>query len=67
MGFSALEQGLMRELRVVTGNRALREKDLLEWSSSEEQVKKNLKDRERMIHCPNLGLWAAIPAAKAGK
>ena len=69
MSFATLERAVLAQIKVQTGRRSLRMKDLLEWSSSEAEVRKNAKpDEEDVIHVEGgLNLWAAIPKAKQKK
>jgi len=64
MSMNDVTKAVWRELQTVTGRKDLRLKDVLEWSTSEKQVKDNLRDGEVAVFCPELGAWAAIPAPK---
>lgn len=61
MSFANLERAIVREARVVLGNARFPLKDIAEWSSSEEAVKKNLTPNEVMLHLPGIGVWIAVP------
>lgn len=64
MSIRDFERSVIAEIKQITGHRKLRLKDLLEWSTVESVVKKNLREGEMMVHCPDLGVWAAIPKPK---
>lgn len=50
-----LERNITRELRSKVGNGF----EWLEWSSSEEQVRKNLEEGEKVLLLPLGGFWIA--------
>lgn len=56
-----VEREILHELWNITGRRKLLVRDIAEWSTSEEQVRKNATDAEVVVHCPGIGCWAAIP------
>lgn len=60
MTLTTIERNLLKEASKIIG-RKLKEKDLLEWSSSEEIVRNNLQDGEQIIKLSDLGFWIAIP------
>jgi len=62
MALDGFERRVLAELRRVTGRKKLREKDLLEWSSSQAKVADGLRAGEVMVELPNLAVFAAIPA-----
>ena len=55
-----IEKEIVKELNAVTG-RKLKLKDLLEWSTSEEAVTKNLQKHEEKVYAPVFKVWCAIP------
>ncbi len=61
MALMPIERSIMNEIKMLTGNRKLTEKDLLEWSTSKSKVQQGLRANEEMIHCASMGVWAAIP------
>ena len=67
----AVENNILWELQAVTGNYKLRLKDIMEWSTSEEHVKKNLRESEgeKMIKVGGIGVWVAYkePVKKPGE
>lgn len=60
MSMNALERSVVKELKIITGNKKLGEKNLMEWSSSEDKIRKNLRDGEKIYFCPENGVWVAI-------
>lgn len=60
MSMATLERVILASAREVFKNRKLRMKDILEWSTSEEQVKKNLRDGEVYAHVADPGAYVAI-------
>lgn len=56
MALSLFERNIIAELFGITGKK-IREKDLLEWRSSE--IKQ--QPGEQVFHLPNNGVWVAIP------
>jgi hypothetical protein len=69
MGIQAVERAILWELNEVTGNYKLKLKDLQEWSSSEEHVKKNLRpDKgEQAFYCPRMKVWCAVIISESKK
>ncbi len=59
MTFRDVERQVWKEAKVVFCNSKLRLKHILEWSTSESAVKKNLQDLEVMASVP-VGCWVAI-------
>ena len=55
MGIRELEAGILRELRVVTGLPKLRQKDIMEWRTSEIEP----QGGEVLAHLPELKIWVA--------
>jgi sulfur transfer protein SufE len=45
-------------------NRDMKLKNLLEWSSSEKTIDKNLRDNENKYFIENMGLWIATDLHK---
>lgn len=54
MALDRMEKSIMRELRVMTGNRKLGEKNLMEWSTREIEP----HEGEKLIKLPS-GIWVA--------
>lgn len=63
MSMRSLENAILGELRRVTGRNKLRLKDIMEWSTSEENVRKGAQETEEVVHCPLHNVWCAIPKA----
>lgn len=61
MAMTAFEREILHELKIVTGNRKLKERDMLEWRTG------NIKPRagEEIIKLPRLGVEVAITATNA--
>lgn len=57
MSMTAFERQILSELKIVTGNNKLREKDMLEWRTSEIKP----RDGEKIIKLPRAGVVVAIP------
>ena len=60
MSMQSLEREILKEAKAVFNNSKLRLKDIMEWSNSEEAVKKNLRDVEVMAELPTLGVWVCV-------
>lgn len=60
MSFHDLERWVLLNARVALNNPKLRLKDLMEWSTSENKVKRDLCEGEVMLHLPNPGVWIAV-------
>ena len=58
MSMNSFERSILGELKMATGNRKLKEKDLLEWRTSKIEP----QDGEIVIHLPLNGVWVAYPA-----
>jgi hypothetical protein len=56
MGMRELEAGILRELRKETKNNKLRQKDIMEWSTSEVKAQAG----ERLYYLPDLKINVAI-------
>lgn len=63
MSMATLERAILAGAKVVFKNPKLKMKDILEWSTSEAQVKKNLGDGEAYAHVPDPGAYVAISKA----
>ena len=61
MTMHTLEKAIWRECQQVTGRKQLRLKDIVEWSTDEGQVRKNLQENEEYVYCPDLKIHCAIP------
>ncbi len=60
MSMLELERRIWKEAKETFNNPKLRLKDILEWSTSEDGAKENLRDGEVMIGIPSLGVWVVI-------
>ena len=60
MSMNALERSIMRNIKVLAKNKKLGEKNLMEWSTSEEKVKRNVREGEVIYHDALNGVWVAI-------
>ena len=60
MSLASLEREILYCLRIITKTPKLRNKDIMEWCTSEEPVRKNATPGETIVFCPQLGIWAAI-------
>ncbi len=58
MGMRDLEQRILAEAKIVTGNKKLRMKDIMEWSSGDIDH----RPEEKQYHLPNMGVNIAIKA-----
>lgn len=56
MGMRALEAAILRELKTVSGNNKLRQKDIMEWSTGE--IKQ--QDGETLYFLPVLGVNVSV-------
>lgn len=57
MTIASFERELWRELQVVTGNKKIRLKDLLEWRSAPFEGMKG----EKIVFLEKFRIWVAIP------
>lgn len=62
MALSLFERNIIAELYGITGKK-IREKDLLEWRSSEIEKRPG----EQVFHLPGNGVWVAIPDSVKAK
>lgn len=51
-----LEAEILKEAKVVTGNKKLRQKDILEWSTGEVKA----EEGETLYHLPELNINIAV-------
>lgn len=56
MGLRQLEAELLAETRMVTGKKTLRQRDIVEWSTGNIE----LRDGERVFYLPTLRAWVAV-------
>ncbi len=56
MGIQSLEQEVLAEAKIVTGNKKLRMKDIMEWSTSKIKAQEN----EKLYKLPKLGIHIAV-------
>jgi hypothetical protein len=50
-------------LRIICKNPKLRVKDIAEWWSDEQTVRKNARSDETVLFVPQLGLWVSVMTA----
>jgi len=55
-----LERAIVQELRTVLKNKKLTINQVLEWSTGEDQVKKNLQETDVLVHLPGTGVYCAV-------
>jgi len=60
MSVATLEKEIVLEAKASLKRPKLRLKDLMEWSISEEPVKKNARDTEIVVYLPTVKIWAAF-------
>lgn len=56
MGMKQLEAAVLAEAKEVTGNKKLRMKDIMEWSTSEVKA----QEGEKLYRLPKLGVDIAV-------
>ena len=59
MSMATSERAIWEELKEVTGNRKLKLKEMLEWSTGTIEP----RDGETVVNCPRNGVNASVPAA----
>lgn len=64
MSFKTLETAILAEARTVLKKPKLRHKDILEWSTSEHGVRKNLEPGDIATHLPHMNVWIATKEGK---
>ena len=68
MSMQSLERSIVAELREITGKPKLRIKDMSEWGTNPEVLQRHLiKETERLIHCPQNGVWVAVLKSALGE
>lgn len=60
MSMKTLERAIVQELRTVLKNKKLTINQVLEWSTGEDQVKKNLQETDVLVHLPGMGVYCAV-------
>lgn len=60
MTMKTLERAILANAKVVLKNPKLVMIDIMEWSTSEKQVRQNLADDEVAIRIPDPGVWIAV-------
>lgn len=55
MSLRTLEAAMLAELRAITGNRQLRQKDIQEWSTTPVDV----EGKEKSVRLPHIGVYVA--------
>lgn len=60
MSIATLERELVFWLRGIVKNPQLRLKDLCEWSSDEQTVRRHATPDETVVFVPQMGLWASV-------
>jgi hypothetical protein len=63
MAMTGFERELLAALKMQTGNRKLKEKDMLEWRTGKIEP----RDGEQLVHLKHLGVWVCIPASAKPK
>lgn len=56
---TAFEMSLVNEVNLMNKTK-YKGKDLMEWSTSEEKVKKDAQEGETVYHCQVAGVWVAM-------
>jgi len=56
----AIDRKILNELKVVARNPKIKNKDIMEWSTSEETVRKNLREDEDYYNLKSLGVHVAV-------
>lgn len=56
MGLRNFEAKILRVLREVAQDNTIRQKDIMEWSTSEVKA----QEGETVYHLPELGVWCAV-------
>lgn len=64
MSMKTLEAGILRELRTITKRSKLKSSEFLEWNSSESNMKKNVREGEEVVYCPEHGVWCIVSSKK---
>ena len=64
MSMATLERAILASAKDALNNRKLKMDDILEWSTSEAVVKKNLRDGEVALYLPDPGAWLAVSREK---
>jgi hypothetical protein len=59
-----MERAILASAKVALNTRNLKMDDILEWSTSETAVKKNLRDGEVMLPLEDMGVWVAVKREK---
>ena len=67
MSMQSLERSIVAELRDITGKPRLRLKDMSEWGTSKEIIEKRCLPTEKLIHCPQNGVWVAVLKSALGE
>ena len=60
MSMKTLESAILNAAKLATNNPKLRNKHLLEWSTSEAAVRKNLQPTDVILELPDPGVWIAV-------
>lgn len=60
MSLATLERLIANEAKEILNNKKFKLKELLEWSSSEEVVRKNFKEDEVVLYLPIHAVWIAV-------
>ena len=60
MSLASLERELAGWLRILCENPRLRVKDIAEWSSDEQTVRKHARPDETVVRVRPMGLWASV-------
>lgn len=57
MALTKFEREILHELKIVTGNSKLEEKDMLEWRTRKTSPREN----EKIIYLSRIGIYVSIP------
>jgi len=65
MSLKTLEIVILAQARFITSNPRLKMADILEWSTSESNIRENLMTGEIAIFLPDPSVWIAIQKSKS--
>ena len=60
MRMATMEDAILASAKGALNNRKLKINDILEWSTSEAFVKKNMRDGEVALYLSDPGVWLAV-------
>ena len=61
MSMQQLEREILRELREVVKNSSVKQKDVMEWGTSDAGMRERMLSEETIVFLPALQVWVAIP------